>query len=76
MRETQLRPDRKDDPKSGLSTHCNPEQNRAMKKKLLLAGLIGLVLVVVGLFVLGYFLGDVVKKGVETFAPPITQSAS
>lgn len=43
-----------------------------MKKKLLLFAGVGLALLLVGLLVAGVFIDKAVKKGVETFGPPIT----
>lgn len=43
-----------------------------MKKKLLLVAGVGLTLLIIGLLVVGIYIDQVVKKGVETFGPPIT----
>lgn len=46
-----------------------------MKKKIILGTGMGvLVLLVVGVIVAGFFLGDIVKAGMETFGPKITQT--
>jgi len=45
-----------------------------MIKKLLLGGAIGLVvLIIVAVLVVGFFLGDIVKKGMETVGPEMMQ---
>jgi len=47
-----------------------------MIKKILIGGAIGLVVVmIVAGLVVGFFLGDIVKKGIETFGPEMTQVA-
>lgn len=46
-----------------------------MKKKILLGSGIGLLaIIVIVVIVVGFFLGDVVKKGMETIGPKITQT--
>jgi len=45
-----------------------------MIKKLVLGGIIGLVvIIIVAVVVVGFFLGDIVKKGMETVGPEMTQ---
>src|SRR5215472_16710675 len=47
-----------------------------MKKKILVGILIGFVVVIaVVLIVVGFFLGDVVKAGINTVGPKVTQTA-
>jgi uncharacterized protein involved in outer membrane biogenesis len=47
-----------------------------MKKKILVGVLIGFVVVIaVVLIVVGFFLGDVVKAGIDTVGPKVTQTA-
>ena len=46
-----------------------------MKKKILLGTGIGLLVIIfVGVIVVGFFLGDVVKVGMETIGPKVTQT--
>jgi hypothetical protein len=45
-----------------------------MKKKILIGIGILLVLVLIGLLAVGYFLGDIVKAGMETIGPKVTQT--
>ena len=47
-----------------------------MKKKILLGGILGiLLLLVIGVVVAGFFLGSIVKAGLETVGPKITQTS-
>ncbi len=45
-----------------------------MKKKLLKIAIVLLVIVVVTVLVVGYFIGDIVKAGMETVGPKVTQT--
>ena len=47
-----------------------------MKKKILLGLAIGVfVIIVAGVIIAGFFLGDVVKLGMETIGPKVTQTS-
>ena len=59
---------------NGSNKH-QPDQDYEKEKKILLfAGLGLLVLLIAAVIVVGFFLGDIVKKGAETVGPQITKT--